>query len=35
MDNISDWDWLVDNGLSELYSGDMVDMSHRFEGEGR
>ena len=35
MDNISDWDWLVDNGLAKLYSDNMVDMSRCFEGEGR
>lgn len=35
MDNISDWDWLMDKGLAELYSDNMVDMSHCFEGEGR
>lgn len=35
MDNISDWGWLVDKGLAALHSGNMVEMSYCFEGEGR
>ena len=35
MDNISDWDWLVDKGLAELYSDNMVDTgSHAEKEEG-
>ena len=33
MDNISDWDWLVDKGLAELYSDNMADTGSYAEEE--